>query len=85
VTPDAWRTDAACQDLGPDLFFPLGTTGPAIVQTITAKQICRSCPVRRECLIDALGIPACQDLGIRGGLTEGERVTLRQTRRAAAS
>jgi WhiB family redox-sensing transcriptional regulator len=27
-----WYDDAACRDADPDLFFPIGTTGPALRQ-----------------------------------------------------
>jgi Transcription factor WhiB len=39
-----WRDDAACRDADPDLFFPIGTTGPALVQIGEAKRICRGLP-----------------------------------------
>jgi len=39
-----WRDDAACRDADPDLFFPIGTTGPALRQIGEAKRVCRTCP-----------------------------------------
>lgn len=36
-----WRMHAACRDEDPDLFFPIGGTGPALVRTEDAKAVCR--------------------------------------------
>jgi WhiB family transcriptional regulator, redox-sensing transcriptional regulator len=49
-----WRTKAACQDRETELFFPLGTTGPALEQIERAKLICRRCEVIAHCLSWAL-------------------------------
>src|ERR1700731_3900044 len=70
-----WRDQAACRHADPDLFFPVGTTGPALRQVDEAKRICRACPARTPCLAWALGnaIPA----GIWGGTTEEERRAIR--------
>ena len=70
-----WRLFAACRDLNPDLFFPIGTAGPAVTQVAKAKQACLTCPVRTPCLDWALR--HCQDYGIWGGTTETERQALR--------
>jgi hypothetical protein len=32
TTDPHWRDDAACLNLDPDLFFPIGTTGPVLAQ-----------------------------------------------------
>jgi WhiB family transcriptional regulator, redox-sensing transcriptional regulator len=40
-----WRLRAVCRDEDPELFFPIGTTGPAIWQIELAKEVCRRCPV----------------------------------------
>ncbi|WP_405461529.1 WhiB family transcriptional regulator [Streptomyces sp. NBC_00101] len=79
-----WRTHAACRTEDPDLFFPLGNTGPALVQTDEAKAVCRRCPVTETCLQWALDTN--QDTGVWGGLAEDERRNLRRrTRRSAAN
>ena len=71
-----WRDDAACLDADPDLFFPVGTTGPAQDQVDEAKRICLACPVRERCLAWALELDAAS--GIWGGTTEDERRALRR-------
>ncbi|MFI1224735.1 MULTISPECIES: WhiB family transcriptional regulator [unclassified Streptomyces] len=77
-----WRLHAACREEDPDLFFPIGSTGPAVVQTEEAKAVCRACPVQAACLEWAL--ENRQDSGIWGGLSENERRALkRRTRRRA--
>jgi hypothetical protein len=50
-----WRAYAACRDVDPDSFFPLGTTGASLPQIEQATQVCRTCPVSRPCLRWALG------------------------------
>ena len=74
-----WRGNAACANQDPELFFPIGSTGPAERQTERARQICQSCPVRQPCLECALEAGA--DHGVWGGLNEQERLSLRLRRR----
>jgi WhiB family redox-sensing transcriptional regulator len=71
-----WRADAACRDEDPELFFPLGDSGPALMQIDDAKAVCRSCVVVSECLSWAL--ESGQDSGIWGGMSETERRALRR-------
>jgi WhiB family transcriptional regulator, redox-sensing transcriptional regulator len=71
-----WRREALCRDTNPDLFFPVGTTGQALVQIDQAKQVCRACPVQADCLEFALSTN--QDSGIWGGTSEEERRKLRR-------
>jgi WhiB family redox-sensing transcriptional regulator len=66
-----WRNRAACLDEEPELFFPIGNTGPAPVQIEEAKGVCGSCEVVETCLEWAVG--SGQDVGVWGGLTEDER------------
>jgi len=40
-----WRHHAACRDVDPELFFPIGNTGPALLQIDEAKQVCQGCKV----------------------------------------
>jgi WhiB family redox-sensing transcriptional regulator len=70
-----WRERAKCRDEEPELFFPVGTSGPALLQVAEAKTVCRQCPVVAECLAWALG--SGQDHGVWGGMSEDERRALR--------
>ena len=74
-----WRHHAACRDVDPELFFPIGNTGPALLQIDEAKQVCGRCPAQAPCLQWAL--ESGQDSGVWGGLSEDERRALK--RRAA--
>jgi len=74
-----WRHEAACKDEDPELFFPVGNTGPALAQIEDAKKVCNRCPVKEPCL--AWALESGQDAGVWGGLSEDERRALK--RRAA--
>lgn len=74
-----WVHRAKCKDEDPELFFPVGTTGPAAAQIDEAKAICTQCAVRVECLDWALATG--QDAGVWGGMSEEERRALRRARR----
>jgi WhiB family transcriptional regulator, redox-sensing transcriptional regulator len=65
-----WQSHALCAQVDPDAWFPEeGARSDAI------KRVCQRCPVRAECLADAL---ARHDTnGIWGGLSYTERLALR--------
>jgi|GEM_PF-1370545 len=70
--PDVWRSDAACLDVDPDLFFePAGGESAADKEARVdeAKAACAACPVLDQCLADAAG----DRYAIRGGMTPDER------------
>ena len=79
----SWRDHALCRDTDPELFFPVGSTGVALVQIDRARQVCGQCTVRDECLDYALDTN--QDSGIWGGLSEEERRVIRRQRRGRHS
>lgn len=58
----AWHNDAACRGHS-DLFFT--------VESTRARQLCKECPVRAECLRWALDHD--EPRGVWGGLTAAER------------
>lgn len=67
-----WRTRAACRGYGDDMF---PDNNPAAIAH--ARQICAPCPVREQCLADAMATEgtasARNRYGIRAGLTGGQR------------
>ncbi|MEJ2865952.1 WhiB family transcriptional regulator [Actinomycetospora flava] len=82
LAPTDWRDQAACRPNqpaapDPDLFFPLPgqSTSPAL-------SYCGRCPVRAECLTEAI---ERGHGGVRGGMTEDSRRQLARTRRRAAA
>ena len=71
-----WRHKAVCRDEDPELFFPVGNSGPALAQIADAKLVCNRCPVTTECLTWALD--SGQDAGVWGGMSEDERRALKR-------
>lgn len=45
-----WRDRAACLDDDPELFFPVGNAGPALLQIEAAKAVCHRCQVVETCV-----------------------------------
>ncbi|GAX49151.1 WhiB family transcriptional regulator [Streptomyces olivochromogenes] len=76
-----WHERAACLRVDPDLFFPVGNSGPTLVQIDEAKAVCGRCPVAQQCL--SWAVQTGQVDGIWGGMTESERraVSRREVRR----
>jgi WhiB family transcriptional regulator, redox-sensing transcriptional regulator len=68
-----WRSQAACGDHNPDLFFPSEDAPAELVrvQEATAKAVCRSCPVAGACLATAL--TRRMTYGVWGGLSANDR------------
>lgn len=71
-----WQNRAQCRGQDPELFFPVGNTGPAMYQIEEAKSVCRKCEVREQCLEWAL--ENGQDHGVWGGMSEDERRALKR-------
>ena len=69
-----WRHRAACRDEDPELFFPIGTSGPALLQVEDAKAVCRRCSVTDACL--SWAIESGQESGVWGGMSEEDRRAL---------
>jgi len=73
---DDWALRAACRDEQPDQLFVRGA------EQNKAKQVCAGCPVRTECLAEALDNQI--EWGVWGGMTERERRALLRRRPAAS-
>ena len=72
----SWRNRAACLNEDPELFFPIGNTGPALLQIQLAKAVCHRCEVIEPCL--RLAIESGRDTGVFGGLSDDERRSLKR-------
>ncbi len=71
-----WAPRAACRTATPDELFVRGA------EQNKAKQVCTGCPVRTECLAEALDNQI--EWGVWGGMTERERRALLKRRPAAS-
>lgn len=69
----SWQDQGNCLGVDPDLFFP-----ERGASTREAKEVCRGCVVRKDCLEYAL--VGGEKFGIWGGLSERERKLLRRRR-----
>jgi WhiB family redox-sensing transcriptional regulator len=78
-----WRAERACRDVLVDLFFPVGSSQRYREQIELGRSICAGCPVRRECLDYAE--TERLDEGTYGGVTQWERLRMRQRRAASVS
>jgi WhiB family redox-sensing transcriptional regulator len=72
ATAGDWRVRAACRDVDPDGLFVRGA------EQHRAKLVCMGCPVRTECLAEALDNRI--GFGVWGGMTERERRALLRRR-----
>jgi len=78
-----WRHRAACRDEDPELFFPIGNTGPALLQIEDAKAVCRRCDVIEQC--GRWAFESGQDFGVAGGYSEDERRAMKRRAQRARS
>lgn len=67
--PAAYTEHSICVDHDPELFFSDGDHR----KIQQAKRVCSLCPVRIECLNEAISMG--DNWGVRGGLTPSERAT----------
>lgn len=75
ISDRRWTDQALCAQVDPEIFFP-----PRGDMAFPAKRVCARCPVKAECLAEAL---ATDDrYGVRGGLSERQRRGLRAQQRA---
>ncbi|MEY2476795.1 MAG: WhiB family transcriptional regulator, redox-sensing transcriptional regulator [Actinomycetota bacterium] len=72
----SWQDQANCMGVDPDLFFP-----ERGASTREAKEVCRGCVVREDCLEYALANG--EKFGIWGGMSERERRRIRRARALA--
>ena len=71
-----WAPAAACRESQPDALFVRGA------EQNKAKLVCKGCPVRTECLAEALDNQI--EWGVWGGMTERERRALLRRRPTAS-
>lgn len=79
-SPNDWREQAACLQVGHVPFFPDRLEGHQVAAVIEpALSICRDCPVRAECLEFALTHD--ERYGIWGGTLPSQRRQMQKGKR----
>lgn len=81
--PPAWMDQSACGGLPTAWWFP-GRHDSAARETREAYEVCNRCPVKDQCLEEALNSTRRDDFGIRGGTSERQRRGMRGQRSRAA-
>jgi WhiB family transcriptional regulator, redox-sensing transcriptional regulator len=83
---DGWQVQAACVGEVNSIFYPPMRGEPRRVKRsreARAKAVCAQCPVRSECLDQA--IENDERYGIWGGMTDGERRVIASEREQNSS
>ncbi len=75
-----WYIQAACRGVDVDVFY-----GGTAASNQEATKFCNRCPVRSECLEDALMHPPIDQYGVSGGLSAHERRKILVTRNFEAN
>jgi WhiB family redox-sensing transcriptional regulator len=65
-----WMKQAACRGIDPSLFYAERDEDTQHTNS-GARQVCRTCPVRMECLL--MAYENREEFGVWGGVTPGER------------
>lgn len=71
--PTEWKEEAACREMEPAIFFPVGVKDNSF-----AYETCATCPVHSECLDYALSVSSM--VGIWAGTDENDRERMRRRR-----
>ena len=77
-----WRDYALCAQTDPEVFFPANKANSDEYNgynNYDARKVCAECPVKGECLADAL-MTGDVEYGMRGGLTPRERMGMLATK-----
>jgi WhiB family redox-sensing transcriptional regulator len=72
-----WMADAACAEVGTDLFYP-DTASVNRAAYADAINVCAACPVATQCLEHAIATD--ERYGVWGGTTPADREAMRQAR-----
>lgn len=81
MSEDRWE-GALCRE-DPELFFPVGSKGPAAEQIDRAKAVCRRCPLIDQCREEMVkwGPSVC---GVWAATSEDDRLDARRRARRLA-